>query len=82
MLRFLKSFAGGRATRGYVALPMSRRDIADHIGLSTESVSRAFSYLKRKGLIELKSTGKYRILSDPSEPGAADLEPPAVHRPN
>lgn len=66
LLRFLEDFAGPRAARGYVALPMSRRDIADHIGLSTESVSRGFSQLKRQGFIDLKSSGKYRLLRSPT----------------
>ncbi|MBL4800277.1 MAG: helix-turn-helix domain-containing protein [Emcibacter sp.] len=34
-------------------LPMTRIDIADYLGVAVETVSRAFSQLKRRGLIEL-----------------------------
>ncbi|THH36917.1 cyclic nucleotide-binding domain-containing protein [Aliishimia ponticola] len=65
LLHFLQDYAAKRPTSGFVVLPMCRRDIGDHIGLSTEAVSRAFSHLKRAGLIELKSCEKYRIVDDP-----------------
>lgn len=34
-------------------LPMTRIDIADYLGITVETVSRAFSALKRRGLIDL-----------------------------
>ena len=72
LFHFLEGFAATRASTGFVVLPMCRRDIADHIGLSTEGVSRAFSTLKRKGLIELKSSERYRMtgnsLAGPASP--------------
>jgi len=34
-------------------LPMTRIDIADYLGITVETVSRAFSRLKRRGLIDL-----------------------------
>ena len=39
----------GEADR--LQLPMSRYDIGDYLGLSSETVSRAFTALRRRGLI-------------------------------
>ncbi len=59
--QFLCAFADPKPKTDYTALPMCRRDIADHLGLSVETVSRAFSDLKRKGAIDLATCEKYRI---------------------
>jgi CRP/FNR family nitrogen fixation transcriptional regulator len=42
-------------------LPMSRQDIADYLGLTIETVSRTFSSLERKALIELPSSRRVRL---------------------
>jgi CRP/FNR family transcriptional regulator len=47
--------AGEGAGRPVVTLTMSRLDIADHLGLTIETVSRTLSRFKRDGLIDLPS---------------------------
>ena len=37
-------------------LPLTRSELADYLGLTLETVSRMVGKLKRKGLIELRST--------------------------
>jgi CRP-like cAMP-binding protein len=59
---FLQDFSASRASSGYVVLPMCRRDIADHLGMTTETVSRAFGVLKKRGSIEMATPEKYRLL--------------------
>lgn len=38
-----------------VVLPISRYDIADHVGIAVETVSRAITELRRQGIIELET---------------------------
>ena len=45
-----------------VALPMARSDIADYLGLSLESVSRATAELERSGLVKFENRHLARIL--------------------
>ena len=50
---------------GVMALPMCRRDIADYLGLSLETVSRALSQLHGKGILGfLGQTQRQIVLLD------------------
>jgi CRP/FNR family nitrogen fixation transcriptional regulator len=53
---FLLSFADRIAGAKTLELPMSRTDIADHLGLTIETVSRTLTQFEREKLIELPST--------------------------
>lgn len=51
---FLLAMAARSKDAEHMSLPMTRSDIADHLGLTTETVSRAFSQLKTQGVIDLE----------------------------
>lgn len=54
----------GKARRDSFDLPMQRTDIADHLGLTIETVSRTLTQMARDGLIELAATGRAVVLAD------------------
>jgi CRP/FNR family transcriptional regulator len=45
-----------------VALPMSRTDIADFLGLTTETVSRTFTRLRQSKIVALEGNGMVRLM--------------------
>lgn len=45
-----------------IPLPMSRSDIADHLGLTTETVCRTFTKFRRRGLIRLQRSRLLEII--------------------
>ena len=45
-----------------LALPMSRRDIADYLGLSVETVSRELSQLRSLGILKFAENSQRRIV--------------------
>jgi CRP/FNR family nitrogen fixation transcriptional regulator len=58
---------------GVMALPMCRRDIADYLGLTLETVSRALSVLEHKGILGfLGQTQRQIVLLD--RPKLAELD--------
>lgn len=60
---FLASLAERqRAEGGVLDLPMSRSDIADHLGLTIETVSRTFTQLEREHAIALPSARRVQLL--------------------
>lgn len=53
---------GGGGARDSIHLAMTRRDIADHLGLEVETVSRALTGLQRRQLIAMPDPGHARVL--------------------
>ena len=60
-LNWLADRQGVADPGGGIRLPMNRRDIADFLGLTLETVSRAFSRLKSVGAIALPSAQEVEI---------------------
>lgn len=65
--RFLLDIAA-RFRGDVVALPMSRQDMADYLGLTIETISRMLGRLQAEGLVEFVGTRRYRI----RRPGALE----------
>ena len=59
---FLIDLAWRTQSPARIELPMSRYDIADYLGLSSETVSRTFTALRTRGLISTKGR-EVRLLS-------------------
>lgn len=59
--RFLSDFARRQTTDDFVTLPMRRMDIGDHLGMTLETVSRTFGALRRKGIIQMHGSDRFRI---------------------
>ena len=64
MATFLLDLAERLDRSDRVELPMQRTDIADHLGLTIETVSRTLTQMVRAGLIKLAAAGRTIILSD------------------
>jgi CRP/FNR family transcriptional regulator, nitrogen fixation regulation protein len=60
---FLLDIAERTGGEDALDLPMSRTDIADHLGLTIETVSRSFTQLERQGIIGLPSA-RHVVLSN------------------
>ena len=64
----------GREDTWEVAIPMTRMDIADYLGLTTETVSRTFTQLRKSGCIKLVDTSTVQFLDrDQTENIAAGM---------
>lgn len=64
MATFLLDIADRHASADRAELSMQRADIADHLGLTIETVSRTLSQMVRSGLIRLADAGRTAILAD------------------
>ena len=62
VVAFLLDFAARLGHPEVIDLPMTRQDIADHVGLTIHTVSRTLSQLQTAGLIEARSTRHVRLL--------------------
>ena len=65
MTAFLIDWAVHASAGDVIALAMPRQDIADYLGLTTETVSRILSQLERQALIERPAPRQIR-LKDPA----------------
>jgi CRP/FNR family transcriptional regulator/CRP/FNR family nitrogen fixation transcriptional regulator len=59
---FLLDYADRVGAADVLDLPMTRQDMADHLGLTIHTVSRTLSQLQDQGLIEARSTRHVRLL--------------------
>jgi CRP-like cAMP-binding protein len=67
---FLLRLSEQQETATDIHFPMSRQDIADHLGLTTETVCRALTTLKKKGMVIMPSA---RVFSIPDEDRLEDV---------
>ena len=56
VLHFLSDLSRRFGKQALVSLPMSHQDIADHLGLTIETLSRTITHLQRSGLLSRKGT--------------------------
>jgi CRP/FNR family transcriptional regulator, nitrogen fixation regulation protein len=59
---FLLDLSGRLSEDGHLDLPMSRIDIADHLGLTIETVSRTLTHLEREKVIEVPAHRRSIVL--------------------
>jgi CRP/FNR family transcriptional regulator, nitrogen fixation regulation protein len=62
VVTFLLDMEKRMATSGTIGLPMGRRDIADYLGITLETVSRALSDLRKEGVLVFSETSQRDIV--------------------
>lgn len=70
----LRLHASLDGNRELLELPMRRADIGDYLGLTLETTSRAFSRLRREGVIETPSHSTVRVLDSETLQELADVK--------
>jgi CRP/FNR family nitrogen fixation transcriptional regulator len=78
---FLLEMNGRLTAGGAIALPMSRRDIADYLGLAFETVSRVFSAFQRKGYLSFLDHPMQRQIVVLNSAALTELDAPRERRP-
>jgi len=66
ILEFCGPSESASGLRREVKLPMRRHDIAEYLGLTTESVSREFSRLKQEQIIDMPRPTRIIVLNRPA----------------
>lgn len=56
-----KGAANGAKDRAVIRLRMTRQEIADYLGLTIETVSRAFSELRRRGVVSIEKIDEVQV---------------------
>jgi CRP/FNR family transcriptional regulator, nitrogen fixation regulation protein len=69
---FLVEMERRSAAAGVLSLPMNRRDIADYLGLTLETVSRALTALLKRGVIKFMVTQRDIVVTDTG--GLAEID--------
>ena len=67
---FLMRLSSEQNALDNIRLAMSRQDIADHLGLTIETVCRALTELRKKGMVDMPSA---RVFSIPNEAALDDI---------
>jgi CRP/FNR family nitrogen fixation transcriptional regulator len=63
---FILDMVDRQNAENVVGLPMQRNDIADYLGLTFETVSRALRVLKDEGMIRVPSASQIEVLDQPA----------------
>ncbi|WP_375779309.1 helix-turn-helix domain-containing protein [Bradyrhizobium sp. ma5] len=64
VVTFLLDMSRRATNNAAIELPMSRRDIADYLGLTIETVSRTFKQLEQNGVITLPTSRQVELRLD------------------
>lgn len=80
ILEFCRPSAAPSSLGREIHLPMRRPEIAEYLGLTTESVSREFSRLKRESILSMPRPSRIVVLNRPAlEALAMGLQGAALH---